>query len=353
MGSYLYRLYRGFEGEILAIPGRVIALVFLMSLILLPFIIPSPFVLRIFSMALIFAIYAASWDFLRGFAGQLNLGHALFFGVSAYTAALLNIHFGVPPWATIPIGAIAGVIAGMIVGTPALRLRGFYFALVTLAFPIMLVGLILLFPGFTGGELGIFGVGRLLGTKIGEYFTILSVATVSILIMLKLTDSRSKLIRLGIVLHAIREDEITARASGINTTRYKLLAFGISGFFAGIAGGLFVHFVRIAGPSLLDFWFSVLPIMWAVFGGVATIYGAVVGVFILYPLTELMRLHPLGETYDMILMVLILIAVLLFMPQGITRWVRDHIEEICPRCKLINIRTRRSCRACRVPLRSN
>jgi branched-chain amino acid transport system permease protein len=173
---------------------------------------------------------------------------------------------------------------------------------------------------------------------------------VSILAMWKLADGRSKFVRTAIVLHAIREDEITARASGIHTVRYKLMAFGISGFFAGIAGGLYVHFMRVAGPSTLELFMSFQPIIWTIFGGIATIYGAVAGVFILYPLVEFLRLHPVGEIYRFVFMVLILIVVLLFMPQGITRWVRDHIEEICPRCKLINIRTRRYCRACRAPL---
>ncbi|MCL0048602.1 branched-chain amino acid ABC transporter permease [Dehalococcoidia bacterium] len=350
MGSYLYQLYRGFQGEILAVPGRVIALIFVILLFLLPLIIPHPMVLKIFSLAAIFAIFAASWDFLSGFTGQLNLGQALFFGVSAYSAALLNIHLGVPPWATIPIGAIAGVIAGLLVGIPALRLRGFYLALVTLAFPIILIGVIYVFPDITGGELGLFGVDRLSGSRVLDYYIILLVATASILVMWKLTDGRSKIVRTGVILHAIREDEITARASGINTVRYKLMVFSISGFFAGVAGGLYAHYIRIAGPSILELFFSFQPIIWTIFGGIVTIYGAVAGVFILYPLVELVRLHPVGEIYRIVLMVLILIVVLLFMPQGITRWVRDHIEEICPRCKLINIRTRRYCRACRAPL---
>jgi branched-chain amino acid transport system permease protein len=350
MGSYLYRLYRDVQGEILAVPGRVIALIFLIFLLLLPLVIPHPFVLKTFSFAAMFAIFAASWDLISGFTGQLNLGHALFFGVSAYTAALLNIHFGVPPWATIPIGAIAGVTAGLVVGIPALRLRGFYLALVTLAFPIILIGVIFVFPDITGGELGLFGVDRLSGSRVLDYYIILVVATVSVLVMWKLTDGRSKIVRTGLILHAIREDEITARASGINTVRYKLLAFAISGFFAGVAGGLYVHYIRIAGPSILMLFFSLQPIMWAVFGGRVTIYGAVAGVFILHPLVELLRLHPVGETYRFVLMFVLLIVVLLFMPQGITRWARDRIEEICPRCKLINIRTRRSCRACRAPL---
>jgi branched-chain amino acid transport system permease protein len=109
---------------------------------------------------------------------------------------------------------------------------------------------------------------------------------VSIGIMWKMTDVKSKKIRLGIILQAIREDEVTARASGINTIRYKLLAFCLSGFFAGIAGGLYVHVMKIAGPSTLELMTSINPIVWTVFGGIGTIYGPVTGVYILFPLVE-------------------------------------------------------------------
>jgi len=103
------------------------------------------------------------------------------------------------------------------------------------------------------------------------------------MIMWKFTDARSSFLRIGIILHAIREDEITARASGINTIRYKLLAFAVAGFFAGIAGAFHAHFMRIAGPSNLDLILSFQAIIWTVFGGIASIYGPVVGVYILYP----------------------------------------------------------------------
>lgn len=95
MSSYLYRLYLDFQGDILAVPGRAIAFVFVILLFLLPLIVPHPFALKIFSITAIFAIFAVSWDFLSGFTGQLNLGHALFFGVSAYTVAMLNIYLSV------------------------------------------------------------------------------------------------------------------------------------------------------------------------------------------------------------------------------------------------------------------
>ncbi len=154
----------------------------------------------------------------------------------------------------------------------------------------------------------------------------------------------------GLILHALREDEITARASGINTIRYKLMAFAVSGFFSGIAGGLYVHYMKIAGPSTLELFFSFQAILWTIFGGMGTIYGAVAGVYLLYPLIEFIRIVPRGDDIRFIVFSVVLILVLLFMPQGLTTWVRDKIEVICPRCKLINAAYRHNCRACRANL---
>nr|MBC8274999.1 branched-chain amino acid ABC transporter permease [Chloroflexota bacterium] len=273
----LRRLVKDFQGDVLAIPGRLIALIFFLLLFLLPLITQEPYTLRILIFANIFVIFAVSWDFLSGYTGQVNFGHALFFGVAAYTAAMLNKYIGLQPWATIPIGAIVAVGAGVLMCLPALRLRGPYLSLVTLAFPLILLGVVKAFPDVTGGEHGITGLTRLSESRITDYYISAVVMTISVFIMWKLTDARSALVRTGIILHAIREDEIAARASGINTIRYKLLAFAVGGFFAGIAGGLFAHFMRIAGPSTLDLMLSFQAIIWTVFGGIVSIYGAVVG----------------------------------------------------------------------------
>jgi branched-chain amino acid transport system permease protein len=350
MTYYILRIYREFLNEIVAIPGRLIAFVFIIFLFLFPLIMMESFIIRIFILSAIFAIYAASWDILAGFTGQVNLGHALCFGVAAYTAGLLNLRVGLPPWATIPAGAIVAVIMGLIAGIPALRLRGFYLSLVTLSFPIILSGLIFLFPDFTGGELGIYGIDTLSGSRILDYYILVLAMLCSVFVMYKFTDVQSKIIRVGVILHAIREDEITARACGIDTSKYKMLAFAISGFFAGIAGGFYAHFLRIAGPSTLELMVSFQAILWTIFGGIATIYGAVAGVYILYPLIEMISLNKVGEQIRFILFALILILVLLFMPEGLIVWIRDKIEQICPRCKIVNVTLRRYCRACRAPL---
>jgi branched-chain amino acid transport system permease protein len=343
----LRRLFKDFQGDVLAIPGRLIALIFFIILFLIPAITQEPYVLRTFIFANVFVIFAVSWDFISGYTGQMNFGHALFFGVAGYSTALLGQHLGWHPWLTIPIGAIVAVGAGLLMCLPALRLRGPYLSLVTLAFPLILLGIIKAFPDFTGGEHGISGLLPISDSRVVEYYISLPVMLVSVFIMWKLTDAQSGLVRTGIILHAIREDEIAARATGINTIRYKMLAFAVGGFFAGVAGGLYAHFLQIAGPSSLDMMLSFQAIIWTVFGGIVSIYGAVVGVYILYPLMEFLRVVP---ELRYIIFAAIVIVILLFMPEGIAVWIRDKIERECPRCKLSNVAVRETCRACGAPL---
>jgi len=351
----LRRLFKDFQGDVLAIPGRLIAFIFLIALFFIPLITQESYILFIFILVNIFVIFAVSWDFISGYTGQVNFGHAFFFGVAAYTAALLSKYLGLQPWATIPIGAVAATLAGVLMCLPALRLRGPYLSLVTLAMPLILLGVIKAFPDVTGGEHGISGLPPLSDSRMADYYIALLIMIGSVLIMWKLTDAKSGLVRTGIILHAIREDEIAARATGINTIRYKLLAFIIGGFFAGLAGALYAHFLRIAGPSSLDLMLSFQAIIWTVFGGIVSIYGAVVGVYLLYPLMELLRqfnipVWPGSEIMFSDLRFLIfsamVIAILLFMPEGIAVWIRDKMERECPRCKLSNASWRRTCRAC-------
>ena len=334
----LRRIRLLFQKEILILPSRTIAFLFCLALLCLPLVTKDPYLLRIVIFSSIFAIFAASWDLLSGFTGQMNFGHALFFGVAAYTSAILNLRLGLPPWATIPLGALMAVIAGLLVGVPCLRLRGPYLALATLAFPIILMGIIFTIPEITGGELGVSGIKPLASSRIATYYVCVILMLGLGLLMWKIGDSKT-----GIIFHAIREDELAVRASGINTTRYKLLAFSLSGFFAGLSGGLYTHFIRIAGPSTLEVSLSFQAIIWAIFGGVVTIYGPIAGVFILYPLMEFLRILPEIRTLIFGLTVIIL---LLFMPEGLTTWARDKMEKECPRCKARNGAWRNTCRVC-------
>ena len=342
LAFYLRNLYTVFKGEVLVLPSRVVVLLFFLFLLFFPAVSQDPYLLRILILSSIFAIFAASWDLLSGFTGQMNFGHALFFGVAAYAAALLNLHAHLPPWGSIPLGALAAVLAGLIIGIPCLRLKGTYLALTTLAFPIILSGIVFAVPQVTGGELGLSGLQRLSGSRITDYY----IAVVLMLglgtIMWKITQSNT-----GLIFHAIREDELVARTAGINTTRYKLLAFCLSGFFAGISGGLYAHFMRIAGPANLEITMSFTVVIWAIFGGVVTIYGPIGAVFILFPLLELFHFWP---KLRMLMFALVILLILLYMPDGLLPWVRDKIETECPRCKIRNVATRKTCRACTAQL---
>ena len=335
---YLKRFYKIVRNEVLVLPSRIIVGLFFIVLLGLPLVIRDPYVIRIIILTSIFAILAASWDLLSGFTGQMNFGHALFFGVGAYSSALINLHAHIPPWGSVPLGAMVAVIAGLIVGIPCLRLKHTYLALTTLAFPIILTGIIFALPEYTGGELGVSGLKRFTDSLVGNYYLHVVTMLVLAVFMWKITDSHT-----GIIFHAIREDELAVKASGINTTRYKLLAFCLSGFFAGIAGGLYAHYMRIAGPSTLEVSMSFTVVIWAIFGGAATIYGPIGAVFILFPLLEFFRFWP---EYRTMIFAAVVLVILLYMPEGFIHWIRDKIEKECPRCKIRNAATRKTCRVC-------
>jgi len=339
---YVKKLFTILKNEVLVLPSRVVVIFFFLFVLVLPLITEDAYLLRIFTLTSIFAILAASWDLLSGFTGQMNFGHALFFGVGAYGAALLNLHLHIPPWGSIPLGALGAVLAGLVIGIPCLRLRGTYLALTTLAFPVILMGLVFALPDLTGGELGISGIARLAGSRVATYYIVVVLMLGLCTIMWKITDSDT-----GIIFHAIREDELAVRAAGINTTRYKLLAFSLSGFFAGVSGGLYAHFMRIAGPSTLEVSMSFTVVIWAIFGGIVTIYGPVGAVFVLFPLLELLRIW---QELRILMFAVVVLLILLYMPDGLFPWLRDKVEKECPRCKIRNIATRSTCRICTASL---
>jgi branched-chain amino acid transport system permease protein len=277
----------------------------------------------------------------------VNFGHALFFGAGAYTSALLSLKLGLSPWATIWAGAAVALLFGFLVGYLCLRLRGSYLSLATLAFPLIALGLLFAFPDFSGGELGVTGLRRLAQTPAGNYYLAAGSMLTTVFALWLLADSR-----FGIVLHAIRDDEVAARASGINTLRYKLMVFAVAGAAAGFAGALFAHYMRVAGPSTLEVAFSFQVVIWGIFGGLATIYGPVAAVFILYPLTEYLGSFRTFGELRLLIFALIVLVVLLFMPRGLTPWVRDKIETQCPRCKQRNAFWKKLCRLCGAGLES-
>lgn len=347
----LSRLLKNFRYGVAPVPGRFMAVVFFIFLFIFPLITSARYPLHLLNLTAIFAMFAVSWDLLSGYTGQVNFGHALFFGAGGYASAMLSHHLGLQPWVTVPLGALIAALVGILTCLPALRLRPPYLSLLTMAFPLIVGQVIESVPKeIFGGRSGISGFPGLGSSPVGEYYIIVLVMTVSVLIMWKLTDAGSKYIRTGLIFHAIREDEIAARATGINTIRYKILAFSIGGFFAGLAGALHAHVFSAVGPAVFSMVKSFTIIIYVVFGGIVSIYGAVVGVYTLYPLVELLQTSPIYG-YRFIIMTGLVILVLMFMPEGVAVWIRDKIERECPRCKLTNVAWRKECRACGANLR--
>jgi branched-chain amino acid transport system permease protein len=344
---WLRRAWAELRSEVFVLPSRTLVLLWVVALLALPAVYADAYVLRILTMTCLFAILAASWDLLAGYAGQVNFGHALFFGAGAYTSGLLSTKLGISPWLTVWAGAAFAMLLGLLVGYLCLRLRGSYLSLATLAFPLIALGVLFAFPDFSGGELGISGLRRLALTPTANYYVALLAMLAVVFGLWLLADSK-----FGLVLHAIRDDEVAARASGINTPRYKLVVFAISGAAAGLSGALFAHYLRVAGPSTLETALSFQVVIWGIFGGAATIYGPVAAVFLLYPLTDwLGSFRAIGELRLLIFAVIVLL-VLLFMPRGITPWMRDKIEIVCPRCKQRNGAWRSACRLCGAGLKA-
>jgi len=339
------RAWVNLRTEVFVLPSRTIALVWAAALLLLPLLSDDAYLLRIVAMTCIFAVFAASWDLLAGYAGQVSFGHALFFGAGAYTAAVASLELGLSPWLGLVLAAVVASALGVGAGYLCLRLRGSYLSLATLAFPLITLGILFAFPEKSGGELGLSGLRSLFSSRVANYYLIAIVMLALVHGLWAIADSR-----FGLVLHAIRDDELAARASGINTPRYKLAAFAISACAAGIAGALYAHFMRGAGPSTLDVGLSFQAVIWGIFGGLATIYGPVVAVFVLYPLTEWLGSFTAFGEMRLLIFALIVLLVLLVMPRGFTPWIRDRIETTCPRCKGRVAAWRTICRVCNVPL---
>ncbi|HYR36950.1 MAG TPA: branched-chain amino acid ABC transporter permease [Burkholderiales bacterium] len=341
----LRRAWAELRNEVFVLPSRIAVLIWMLALLVLPLVYADAYVLRILTMTCIFAIFAASWDLLAGYTGQVNFGHALFFGAGAYTSALISHKLGITPWATVWAGAAVALLFGFASGYLCLRLRGSYLSLATLAFPLIALGLLFAFPDFSGGELGISGLRRLALTPTTNYYVAAIAMLVIVFGLWAVADSK-----FGIVLHAIRDDEVAARASGINTPRYKLAVFSICAAAAGFAGALFAHYLRVAGPSTLEVTLSFQVVIWGIFGGLATIYGPVAAVFLLYPLTEWLGSFTAFGELRLLIFAAIVLLVLLFMPRGLAPWLRDKIETQCPRCKQRNGAWKSVCRLCGAPL---
>lgn len=276
--------------------------------------------LYILSVTYIFAIIALSWNFASAYAGQQNLGHAYFVGSSAYLVGILNLNLGVPPAVTIPAGILFGGLLGILPGLIATRLRGAYLGLATLTLPFVISPIVLYgLSELSGGEYGLSGIQPISFDYITNYYIVYFSLILSAILMWQIVRSRKSL-----AFYLLAENELLARLSGINVSKYKIMAFCISGMFAGFAGGLYAHFVKVVGPSLYAFSMSFNPIIWSLLGGAATIYGPILGTIMLNPLTAISKYY-IGEFAEYL--PYFLLVLLVFKPRGIAVWIKRMLEK--------------------------
>jgi branched-chain amino acid transport system permease protein len=248
-------------------------------------------------------ILAVSLNLINGITGQFSLGHAGFMAVGAYASAILAKNYNLPILLTILIGAILAGMVGVLIGFPVLRLKGDYLAIVTLGFG-EIIRVILLNMKITGGAKGLPGIPGGVTLLVSYFFALITV--IVILNIMNSTDGRAFL--------AIREDEIAAEAMGVNITLYKVLAFAIGAFFAGIAGGLYAHFYQFLKPDSFNMYKTVDVLLMVVLGGMGSVTGSILAAIILTIIPELLR--GFAE-YRMIVYSLTLIILMIARPDGI------------------------------------
>jgi len=283
----------------------------LVILALIPIFLTDPYIIHLLTVASIYAVFSASWDLLSGYTGQISLGHAVFFGGGAYVAAFLTMWYNVPPPICIPISGAAMALFSIIIGVPSLRVKGPYLTITTLAFAETVRAIIIAFPGITRGEEGL-PVKSMVSGMIPNFYISLFLMTFSIIIMYHIANRR-----LRIPLTAIRESEITAQASGLNTTKYKVLSFAISAFFSGMAGSFYCYYMMIVSPALLSADTSFMAFAMGVVGGMGTIVGPVIGAYILTLLSELLR--GVIARAHLLIYGIIFVAFIMLMPEGIIK----------------------------------
>lgn len=282
---------------------------------IMPVLVSNLFILNLVTLMLIFVIFASAWNLLA-YSGQGSLGHAAFFGIGAYASALIAVSLGLVPVISIFLGAAVSAGIGILIGLTCVRLKEWFLAMVTFGFAIIVqtITVSILAP-VTGGWDGS-AAPRLLSPSLPsyqliEYYLILAITIGTIILIWYIMKSK-----VGLAFSAIRENELEARASGIDPVQYRLLAFAISAYLAGIAGALQVHHIGYITPEIFGTDLSFWPVTYVIFGGLGTLAGPVVGTVVLTIIWEGLKMA--GLTFSRYVIVgLILILVIIFLPTGI------------------------------------
>ena len=285
------------------------------AFVAVPLFITNAYHLQVLVFIGIYAILALSLNLLNGYVGLLSIGHAAFYAIGAYASAKLTMELALP-WAAAMVGsgATAGLI-GYLIAKPTLRLSGIYMTLVTLGFNMILFLVLLNWMGFTNGPLGIMDIpppalfGLVANSRRHYYYLILTLVLLTVFSMHRLMNCR-----FGRALTAIRENELAAEATGVDTTRYKIQAFVLAAFYAGIAGSFYAHFVKYISPDSFTINESFILLAMLAFGGQGNLIGPMVGAAALILIPEIFR--PLQE-YRMFVYGGILIVMMLVRRQGL------------------------------------
>ncbi|MBV9560537.1 MAG: branched-chain amino acid ABC transporter permease, partial [Bradyrhizobium sp.] len=298
----------------IALPDWLFAALILIGL-LAPFVVSSPYVIQTLSNAWLYGMLAISLTLVAGIAGQISLGHAALLAIGGYASALLALDLGAPVLVSIPVAGIITALLGTMLVYPAFGLRGHYVAIATLGIG-EIVGLVILnWESLTRGPIGLTGIPPLaLGSH--AFYSAREVYWLSFVVLVALALLQRRLLRspLGRTLRAIRDDDVAARAYGVNPNRYKALAFGFSGFVAGVSGAITAHLYSYINFETFTSQISLLALTMAILGGLGNVFGAVVAAVALVGLPEIFRV---ASDYRMLIYGLALLLLIRFRPQGL------------------------------------
>lgn len=286
----------------------------------LPGLLTVPYFLHLSILALIWISVSQGQNLIQGYTGYVSIAQGGFMGVGAYVSALLSVKAGWPVWLALAIAPAATALFALVVGYPSLRVKGHYFAIVTLAYNMVIFIVLLNFVSLTGGEAGITkiprpeaiplpGGGIAFGGRPAFYYLALLCAVLATVVSLLIVRSR-----VGRVLVAIRQNEALAEAVGVACWKYKLFAFAASAAMASLAGALYAHFMGYINPTPFAVDSSLNAILAVILGGSGTLAGPVVGAVVVVFLPEYLRI---AETYRLIAYGLVLVLATIFMPRGI------------------------------------
>ena len=282
-------------------------LVLIGGLLILPLALPDMYWQRVISITCIYALLAVSFDFLAHHVGLVSLGGAFFVGIGGYLAAIMNTSLGLPPWLTIPLATVLGGMLCTVMLWPCLPLRGVYFAIISLMYPLFMARVIEALD-IVGGTDGIMGIDSFANRWIEQYLI------VGLLLAILFGVRRLTTMDLGLVLRGVKDNDQAIRASGMSVTYYKSVAVFIASAMGCLGGACLVHIYMWSGISQFALDFSILPIAATVIGGAGTLVGPVLGCLILVPISELLR--DFG-TLRIVFYALILVGFIIFRSDGI------------------------------------